>query len=279
MIKLGSHISFKSPDYLVGSIKESLKNKANCTMIYLGAPQNAKRVDTKVYKYEEYKANYSNLIKPEDIVVHAPYIINPSSKDKVKNAFAVDFLIKEIQRMNYIGVKYLVLHPGAYTTYELQESLAQLVKSLKEVLAKTKDVVICIETMSGKGTEVGTNFAQLRYLIDELANDRLQICLDTCHVWDAGYNIKNYQEFKSEINKYNLLKHIKVIHLNDSKNDLNSHKDRHENIDKGFIGIDTLAKFVHDKDFDNVPIILETPIPENGPIYDQEIAALLAYKK
>ncbi|UUD35551.1 deoxyribonuclease IV [Mycoplasmopsis caviae] len=278
MIKLGSHISFKSPNYLVGSIEESLKNKANCTMIFLGAPQNTKRVEPSLYKLDEYKQKYENLIKPQDIIIHAPYIINPTSKDKSKSSFAIDFLIKEIERMNYIGAKYLVLHPGSYTKYQLQESLEQLVSSLSEVLAKTKDVIICIETMSGKGSEVGINFNQLAYLIGKLANDRIKICLDTCHLWDAGYNIKNYEEFKAELIKYDLLRHVSVIHLNDSKNDLNSHKDRHENIDKGFIGIETLAKFVHDPDFDNIPIILETPIPEKGPIYDQEIALLLNYK-
>ncbi|MGP1451657.1 MAG: deoxyribonuclease IV [Metamycoplasmataceae bacterium] len=273
MIKLGSHISFKSPNYLVGSIEESLKNKANTAMIYLGAPQNTNRISIALYKYKEYKEKYSSLIKEEDIVVHAPYVVNPSNPEK--SEFAVQFLVEEIERMNYINAKYLVLHPGAYTSYSPEIALKTLVISLKQILDKTKNVIICIETMSGKGTEVGINFEQMRYILNEVNNERIQICLDTCHVWDAGYNIQNYEEFKQEINKWNLLKHIKVIHLNDSKNQLASHKDRHENIGKGFIGLETLRKFVHDPDFDNIPIILETPVPSTGPIYDLEIQELL----
>ncbi|MBZ4226843.1 deoxyribonuclease IV [Mycoplasma tauri] len=274
MLKLGSHISFKAPNYLYSSALESISNKANCMMIYLGAPQNVKRVDVSKYNYEKYLENFSNQIRPEDIIVHAPYIVNPSSVSKHK--FAIDFLVEEINRMNYIGAKYLVLHPGAYTTFSIQESLDTFIYSVKEILKRTKDVVICVETMSGKGTEVGINFDQISYFIHKINNPRFQVCLDTCHVFDAGYDIRKYEAFKEEINKYDLLKHIKVIHLNDSKNDLGSHKDRHANIDKGFIGLETLSKFVNDKDFDNVPIILETPWVDNKPIYDQEISLLLS---
>ncbi|QSF13575.1 deoxyribonuclease IV [Mycoplasma sp. Mirounga ES2805-ORL] len=273
MIKLGSHISFKAPNYLEGAARESISNGANTMMIYLGAPQNVKRVDVSNYKLEEYINNYSDKISQEDIVVHAPYIINPSSPEK--NKFAIDFLIQEIKRMNYVGAKYLVLHPGAHTKFDRQDSINTLINSLRTVINKTENVVICIETMAGKGTEVGTNFKELKFVLDSIQNDRVQICLDTCHVWDAGYDIKKYDEFKAEINKFDLLKNIKVIHLNDSKNDLSSHKDRHANIDKGFIGLESLRKFVHDKDFDNIPIILETPWTDNGPIYDKEIEMLL----
>ncbi|WP_027334785.1 deoxyribonuclease IV [Mycoplasmopsis felifaucium] len=273
MIKLGSHVPFKSPDYLYGSASESLNNGANCMMIYLGAPQNVKRVETDKYQLDKYLANFKDKIKPEDIVVHAPYIVNPTSISK--NKFSIDFLIQEINRMNYIGAKFLVLHPGSYTTFDLQESLDTFVSSVKEILSKTKDVVICVETMAGKGTEVGVNFDQIRYFIDKIDNERFQVCLDTCHIWDAGYDIKNYEAFKKQLKDYDLLKHIKVIHLNDSKNNLSSHKDRHENIDIGFIGLECLQKFVFDKDFDNIPIILETPYVDDKPIYKEEIAMLL----
>lgn len=277
MIKLGSHVSFKAPDYLVGAIKESLKNKANCTMIYLGPPQNSRRVGVEKYKFNEYKKEFSTLIKPEDIVVHAPYIINLASVEK--HQFAIDFLIEEIQRMNYIGAKYLVVHPGSFTKFPHKMALNTFVRSIKTILSKTKNVIICAETMAGKGTEISINFDELRYFIDEIDNERFKICLDTCHVWDAGYNIKNYEEFKEELKKYNLLKEIKVIHLNDSKNDINSKKDRHENIGKGFIGLPILAKFVHDKDFENIPIILETPLINGESIYDKEIKILREFKK
>lgn len=273
MIKLGSHISFKGPDYLLASIKEALSYKANTLMIYLGPPQSVTRVDVSKYHYEEYLKEYASIIPSEDIIIHAPYIVNAASKTKAQ--FARDFIVQEIKRMNYIHDKYLVLHPGAFTSFSLQESLDILVESIKYILDKTKDVIICLETMAGKGTEVFTNFDQILYVINKIGNDRVQICLDTCHIWDAGYDIKNYDEFKKQIKENGILKHIKVIHLNDSKNPLGAHKDRHANIGQGFIGLETLRKFVHDPDFDNVNIILETPWTDNGPIYKEEIAMLL----
>ncbi|QIW62166.1 deoxyribonuclease IV [Mycoplasmopsis gallinacea] len=273
MIKLGSHVSFKKPDYLHGAAAESYSNKANTMMIYLGAPQTSKRVDTSEYQLDKYEELFEKHIAKEDIIVHAPYIVNPANPEKT--TFACNFLIEEIQRMNYIGAKYLVLHPGAYTVFSPQEGLDTLIENLQYILENTKDVVICIETMSGKGTEIGIDFEQMRYVLDWINNDRVQICLDTCHVWDAGYDIKNYEKFKQELIEWDLLKHIKVIHLNDSKNDKGSQKDRHENIGKGKIGLETLKAIVHDKDFENIPIILETPWSDFGPIYKEEIELLL----
>ncbi|VEU75036.1 putative endonuclease 4 [Mycoplasmopsis citelli] len=276
MIKLGSHISFKKPGYLADAGAESLSNGANTMMIYLGAPQTTLRTSVENYQLKKYEDLFESAIPKEDIIVHAPYIVNPANPDK--STFSVEFLTKEIERMNYIGAKYLVLHPGAYTKYSPQEALDTLVDSLKTILSNTKDVVICVETMSGKGSEIGINFEQIRYILDWVNSDRIAVCLDTCHLWDAGYNLKEYQQFKDQLNKYNLLKDVKVIHLNDSKNDLSSHKDRHENIGRGFIGYETLKQVVHDPDFDNIPIILETPWTDKGPIYKEEIAWLLDKK-
>ncbi|QGZ97858.1 deoxyribonuclease IV [Mycoplasma sp. NEAQ87857] len=277
MIKLGSFNSFKKDsNYLFGAAKEAIENGANTMMIYLGAPQTTLRTDVSNYRLLDYEMEYMHLIPKEDIVVHAPYVINPANPTKAN--YSCDFLIKEIQRMNYIGNKYLVLHPGAFTTYSAQEALDTLVDSLKYIISETEDVVICLETMAGKGTEICRNLEQIKYVLDWVKSDRVQICLDTCHLWDAGYNLKNYQEFKNTLIKYDLLKNVKVIHLNDSKNELNSHKDRHENIGRGFIGFETLQKFVFDPDFDNVPIILETPFIGNKSPYKEEIAMLLNKK-
>ncbi|MGZ9796945.1 deoxyribonuclease IV [Mycoplasma sp. 4013] len=274
MIKLGSHISFKAPHYLPGAVKESQENGANTMMVYLGAPQTTKRVDVEKYKLQEYEENWANVIPKEDIIVHAPYVINPASPSK--HAFSNDFLIAEIKRMNYLGLKWLVLHPGSYTEFEPQEALDQLVDSLKYILENTKDVVICIETMAGKGTEIGTNFEQIRFILDWVDSERVQVCLDTCHMWDSGYDLQDYENFKNELKRWNLLERTKVIHLNDSKHEIFSRKDRHANIGKGTIGTETLKKFVHDPDFDNIPIILETPWADDGPIYKDEIELLLS---
>ncbi|QZE12660.1 deoxyribonuclease IV [Mycoplasma sp. Ms02] len=274
MIKIGSHISFKAPKYLIGAVEESIENKANCMMIYLGAPQTTKRVDIEKYRIPEYKDAFTKYISPEDIVVHAPYITNPANPDKAK--FASDFLIQEIQRMNAIGCKYLVLHPGSHTTYSIKDSLHALIDSLKYILSKTKDVVICLETMSGKGSEVGRNYDQIMYVIKNVISDRIKVCLDTCHIWDAGYDLHNYDQFKKELKESGIYEHLKVIHLNDSKNPLASHRDRHENIGLGYIGFDTLRRIVHDPDFDEIPIILETPWVDNKPIYKEEIKKLMS---
>lgn len=273
MIKLGSHISFKKPNYLEGAIEESLENGANCAMIYLGAPQSTLRTDVSNYKLLEYTQNYKDKISPEDIIIHAPYIVNPSSETKAE--FAIKFLKNEIDRMNYFGAKYLVLHPGAYTQFTRESALEQLIKTLNTVLNETKNVYIVLETMSGKGTEVGVNFEDLVYVLNKVESDRKGLCLDTCHIWDAGYNLHNYDEFIDVFKKTGAYDYLKVIHLNDSKNALFSKKDRHENIGKGFIGKETLKKIVHDPLFDNIPIILETPWVDNKPIYKEEIKMLL----
>ena len=272
MKKIGSHVNFKSPNYLLDAVKQSLKNKANAMMIYLGAPQSTKRVDVSKYKLEEYQKTYIKEIVPENIVVHAPYITNPANPEK--KDFANQFLIKDIQRMNYIGAKHLVIHPGAHTKFTRKEAIKTLIDSLKYIFSKTKDVEISIETMSGKGTEIGTNFEEIKYIIDKVNNSRLNVCLDTCHVWDYGYDVKNFKKLISELKKHDLLKLIKVIHVNDSKNPLGASKDRHANIGKGHIGLDALKKIVNSKKFENAIMILETPLVDEKPIYDQEIEML-----
>ena len=275
MLKLGSHISFKAPGYLPGAIQESLDNKANCLMIYLGAPQSSRRIDVEKYKREEYIEKYKDIISPENIVIHAPYIVNPASLDEQKRGFAIDFLIKEIERMNYIEAEHLVLHPGAHTKYGRQESIDILIKSLKEIFSKTKDVEISIETMSGKGTEVGITFEELQYIVKKVNNKRLNICLDTCHIWDAGYDLINKpDEIINKLKELDLLKLIKVIHVNDSKNVLGASKDRHENIGEGHIGYEAIKSFIHRKEFKDSIMILETPWKNGKPIYDKEIKML-----
>lgn len=273
MIKLGSHMFFKKPDYLLSSAKQSLENGANCMMIYLGPPQSTYREDISNFKLEEFKKEYSSKMPLENIVVHAPYIINLANPEKEK--FSKNFLIKEITNTHKLGFKYIVLHPGFHTKYSPKEALDTLIKNLKDVLEKTNDVTICIETMAGKGSEIGKNIEELKYILENVNSERIGLCLDTCHIWDAGYNIKDYETFKKILKENNLLNKIKVIHLNDSLNDLNAKKDRHANINKGKIGLETLQKFVFDKDFDNIPIILETPLINDYSDYSKEIKMLL----
>lgn len=270
-MKLGAHTPFtKGNKYLIGSNEFCKQIGANAMMIYLGAPQNSYRAPIEEYQLDEF--NKSKVVANKDIVVHAPYIVNPASKEK--HGFATEFLIKDCQRMNYIGAKYMVLHPGAHTKTPREESLEILINSLKKILSKTKDVNIALETMAGKGTELGTTFEELKYIIDKLNSDRISICLDTCHIWEAGYDVKNYDNLINELKKYDLLKLIKVIHVNDSKNPMGAKKDRHENIGKGFIGLEALRKIVHSKEFKDSIKILETPYIDKKPPYKEEIELL-----
>lgn len=275
MLKIGSHIPFKSPNYLPESVKISIENGANTMMIYLGPPQSTLRTDVQKWKLEEYNKNWNAHIKPIDIIVHAPYIVNLANFDKYQ--FSKEFLIKEIERMNIIGAKYLVLHPGSSLKQDVNQTLIHLSNEIKDIIDKTKDVCIVLETMAGKGTEVGTNFEQLRFLIDSINNDRVGICIDTCHLWDSGFDLKtdfeknSGQNLYSILKEYKLLEKVKVIHLNDSKNECNSHKDRHENIGHGKIGLQALKNFANHSMFNNIPIILETPWIDNQMPYKKEI--------
>ena len=272
-MKYGSHISFsKQNNYLVGAGKETLNNKANSMMIYLGGPHSSIRTSVENYNLEHYISEYSKDIPVKNIIVHAPYIVNPASISK--GEFAVSFLIEEIERMNYIGAEYLVLHPGAYTDSIKEESINKLIDNLKSIISKTKNVVILLETMSGKGTEIGSNFEELSFIVKSVNSDRIGICLDTCHIWDAGYDLNDYESIIKKLKDLDLLRKIKVIHVNDSKNDLGSKKDRHENIGNGKIGFITIKKFIELPCFDDVFKILETPYVNDKPIYDKEIQML-----
>lgn len=273
MIKIGSHVRFRKPDYLFGAIQESLENKANAAMIFLGPPQSTFRVKPENYKFQDYQKHFFKQIPPEDIIVHAPYIINPASP--IKAQFSNDFLVKEIEKINYIGAKFLVLHPGFFTSFTKEVAKKQLISSLKSILEKTKNVILLLETMSGKGSEMCANFEEIVEIVEAVESPRIGVCLDTCHVWDAGYDLKNFPEFCKEIRRTRLINYLKVIHLNDSLSPLGSKKDRHANIGKGFIGLESLRKIIFDPLFANIPKILETPYVDNKPIYDQEIALLL----
>lgn len=272
MKKLGSHVSFSAPNYLVGATEEALSYGANAMMIYLGAPQNAKLTPKEKVNLKQYEEKYLKLMPKENILVHAPYIINPASK--TKNIFAIDFLINEINLMNYMGLKLLVLHPGAYTEFTREEAKEALVVTLKEVISKTEDVTILLETMAGKGTELGSSLEELKEIIKIVNSPRVAICLDTCHLWDAGYNVNNFEDFVLYLEKIEILPLIKAIHINDSKNDLAAHKDRHENLNNGFIKLDTLKKFVNSSYFDDAIKVLETPYVDGKPVYKKEIELL-----
>lgn len=282
MLRIGSHVSMSGKKMLLGSSEEAVSYGANTFMVYTGAPQNTSRKPISDLNIEAaLKHMEQNGI--DEIVVHAPYIINLGNSEKTETfELGVTFLREEVNRTEaLLKAKQIVLHPGAHVGAGEERGIKQIIRGLNEVIRKDQRVQIALETMAGKGSECGRNFEQLAMIFDGVTfNDKLSVCLDTCHVHDAGYDIVN--DFDSVLNQFDKiigLEKLKVIHLNDSKNPIGSKKDRHELIGKGFIGFDALCYIAHHELLKDIPKILETPYidGEDGvkhPPYKQEIAML-----
>ena len=284
-IKLGCHVGMAGKEMFLASAKEAASYGANVFMLYTGAPQNTRRKDISELNIEA-GWEYARQHGIEEIVVHAPYIINLANTVKPETyELAVEFLEKEIIRTAAMRSRIMVLHPGSHVNAGVEAGIAQVIKGLNTVLNQNDDdVYIALETMAGKGSEVGRTFEELKAIYDGVdKKDRLRVCFDTCHVNDAGYDIVNhYDEVFEEFDKVIGLDQIAVFHINDSMNPLGAHKDRHANIYKGSIGYETLHRLVHDERFIDVPKILETPwLAEEGsdkktkPPYKEEIEWLL----
>lgn len=284
-IKLGCHVGMAGKDMFLASAREAASYGANVFMLYTGAPQNTRRkeiIELNIDAGWEYAHEHGI----NEIVVHAPYIINLANTVKPETyELAVEFLEKEIVRTAAMKSRILVLHPGSHVNAGEQAGIAQIVKGLNTVLNQNDDdVFIALETMAGKGSEIGRSFEELKAIYDGVdRKERLRVCFDTCHVNDAGYDIVNhYDDVFAEFDRVIGLEQIAVFHVNDSLNPLGAHKDRHANIGKGTIGYDTLHRLVHDETFANVPKFLETPwLCEDGsakktiPPYKEEIEWLL----
>lgn len=276
MMKIGSHVSNNGDDMLVGSVKEALSYKANAFMVYLGPPQSTIRKDASRLNISNMKELLKeNNISLDDVIVHAPYIVNLAQPNPEKREFAVNFITKELKTMAQVGCKYMVLHPGAHMNEGIENGLNLIADSLTRILNNTAgdNTFIALETMAGKGSECCSKFEEIKKIIDLVNSDRIVVCYDTCHTHDAGYDIvNNYDAVLKEFDNIVGLNKIKVIHLNDSLNVCGSHKDRHANIGFGHIGFNTLMKFVLDERFKNVPKILETPyVNKIYPPYYYEI--------
>lgn len=284
-IKLGCHVGMAGKDMFLASAREAASYGANVFMLYTGAPQNTRRKEIFELNIDA-GWEYAHEHGINEIVVHAPYIINLANTVKPETyELAVEFLEKEIVRTAAMKSRILVLHPGSHVNAGEQAGIAQIVKGLNTVLNQNDDdVFIALETMAGKGSEIGRSFEELKAIYDGVdRKERLRVCFDTCHVNDAGYDIVNhYDDVFAEFDRVIGLEQIAVFHVNDSLNPLGAHKDRHANIGKGTIGYDTLHRLVHDETFANVPMILETPwLCEEGsakktiPPYKDEIEWLL----
>lgn len=285
MLKIGSHVGMSGKDMFLNSVKEAVSYGANTFMVYTGAPQNTRRKDIKELNIEA-AHQYMESHGIDSFVVHAPYIINLGNSIKPETyELAVEFLAKELERTVAMGSNILILHPGAHVGAGVEAGTAQIIKGLNEVLTADSECLIALETMAGKGSEIGRTFEELAAIYDGVVhNDKLRVCFDTCHTHDSGYDIVH--DFDGVIGQFDKLigkEQIAVFHINDSKNICGASKDRHANIGDGEIGFDALWNIVHHPDFLEVPKILETPYladPEDAkkkyPPYKDEIARLCA---
>lgn len=283
MLKIGSHVGMSGKDMFLNSVKEAVSYGANTFMVYTGAPQNTRRKaieELNIPAAQEYMKAHGI----DSFVVHAPYIINLANTIKPETyELAVEFLAKELERTLAMGSNLLILHPGAHVGAGVEAGTAQIIKGLNEVLTQDSKCLVALETMAGKGSEIGRTFEELAAIYDSVIhNDKLRVCFDTCHTHDAGYDVKH--DFDGVIEQFDKVigkDQIAVFHINDSKNICGASKDRHANIGEGEIGFDALKKIVHHPDFQEIPKILETPYlvdpndpKKKYPPYKDEIAKL-----
>lgn len=274
MLIIGSHVNYNSKDQLLGSLEQALSYDANTFMFYTGAPQNTVRskIDESIINKAKEKMESCGILL-QNIIVHAPYIINlANSKDDSKYNFSISFLKEEIKRCEQIGIKYLVLHPGSHVGLGVEEGINSIIFALNKALENDTSVIVLLETMAGKGSEIGSNLEEIKKIIDGV-NDKTKIgiCLDTCHLNDAGYDTSNFDKILDEIDSLIGLSYVHCIHVNDSKNPLGSHKDRHENIGYGTLGFENIINIIYNPRLLDIPKILETPwIGEKAP-YKEEI--------
>ena len=278
---IGSHVSMSGKKMLLAASEEAVSYGANTFMVYTGAPQNTRRK-----KIEDLNIEAGRLHMEQnginEIVVHAPYIINIGNTQNPDTFdLGVRFLRSEIDRTEAIGARQIVLHPGAHVGAGTEKGIGKIIEGLNEVLTSDDKVQIALETMAGKGSECGKSFEELAMIIEGVThNDKLSVCFDTCHTHDAGYAIvEDFDGVLNEFDKIIGLDRLKVLHINDSKHEVGMRKDRHENIGFGHIGFDALNYIVHHPQLTHVPKILETPFvgedknSKKAP-YKHEIAML-----
>lgn len=281
VIYLGSHVSLNGPDYYLGSVKEALSYGANTFMFYTGAPQNSYRKPVSELKIKEGRELIKESgIDESKIVVHAPYIMNPANFSRPDlYEMTKEFIIRELERSEAFNATILVLHPGASVGQDRDECIKAIGALLNYCFSQTpsNNVRIALETMAGKGTELGITFNEVKAMIDLINPEyqsRIGVCLDTCHINDAGYDVHDVDGVLKEFDNVIGLNKLLVVHINDSKNPRGAHKDRHENIGYGYIGFETLAKYIHHPLLRDIPKILETPYYNEKPPYKEEISML-----
>lgn len=271
MLNIGCHLSASKGFFHMA--KEAVEIGANTFQFFTRNPRGfaCKEISQKDIDEYEKAAKEGGFSK---ILAHAPYTLNPASADENVRSLAKRIMTDDMKRMEFVPGNLYNFHPGSHVGQGEEKGVELISDMLNEVLTKEQSTTVLLETMAGKGTEIGKTFAQLRQIIDRVElKDKIGVCLDTCHVYDAGYDIKNdldgvLCEFDEVIGLFRL----KALHLNDSKNPFKSHKDRHEKIGEGFLGLEVFENIVNHPKLSHLPMLLETPNELEG--YKNEIALL-----
>lgn len=277
---IGSHVSF-GKDQLLASAKMAASYGANTFMFYTGAPQNTIRADINADLIDKAKDfMQENNIDINNVICHAPYIINLANKEKVESwNFSIAFLKNEISRITKMGINYIVVHPGNALKLDKMEALANISEAINYIIDEDTLPMILLETMAGKGSECGINLYELKEIYNNInLKDKVGFCLDTCHLNDSGVDIAKFDDYLIEFDNEIGIDKIKCIHINDSKNIIGAHKDRHANIGFGTIGFDNLINVIYNPKLKDVPKILETPYINDYPPYKFEIDMIVSKK-
>lgn len=271
MFKIGCHLS-ASKGY-VHMAKEILSIGGNTFQFFTRNPRGgtAKELDKNDID------KFNKMAKEEGIEVilaHAPYTINVCSADEKIRRFGIETMKDDILRLDLVDNALYNFHPGSHVSQGVEIGIKFIIDALNEIISENQRTIILLETMAGKGSEIGRNFSEIKQIIDGVVhNEKLGVCLDTCHVYDAGYDIVNdLDAVLDEFDKIIGLGRLKAIHLNDSKNPFESHKDRHEKIGEGSIGVDAFERIINNERLENLPFYLETPNEIDG--YQKEIEIL-----
>ena len=273
MLIIGSHVKYNKDSQMLGSLEEALGYGATTFMFYTGAPQNTSRSEINEKLVEEaQKRMKEEKIDCSKVIIHAPYIINlANNKDFDKYQFSIDFLKEEMKRCEQLGIDKMVLHPGSHVGLGMSKGIENIIDALNQILGETK-VTILLETMAGKGSEIGSDFKEIKKIITGVKDkNHIGVCMDTCHMNDAGYDVNDFDTLLEYFDEIVGLEFLQCIHINDSKNEKGARKDRHENIGFGTIGFDSLIKIIYHEKLKEVPKILETPYVDEYSPYKQEI--------
>lgn len=271
MLYIGNHLS--TTQGFMGMGREAVALDANTFAFFTRNPRGGK---AKAWD-EKDLANFKVFAREHGftkLVAHAPYTYNPCSDKEHIKEFAREAMAEDLQRLEALPGNYYNFHPGSHVGAGAEAAIPQIADCLNAILRPEQQTTVLLETMAGKGTEVGRTFQEIKAIIDRVnLQDKLGVCLDTCHIWDGGYDITHrLDEVLDEFDKIIGLDKLKAVHLNDSKNPLGAHKDRHEKIGEGYIGLDTLVAVINHPKLRGLPFILETPNDHDG--YAREIALL-----